>query len=132
MKTATAVLMCGVVLCGCDKKESGGTSSGSTANYSSPRAAVETMFAAAKAGDKALFLKCWATNAEGEFKRMEEKGETAEFMKVFATGKVTDAPEVPKDAKMASVNITFVDRGKEKKESVTVVLEGSEWKVQGM
>jgi len=142
MMKLLAVLVCAAILSACGKKEDpaspgggGGASqpSGPKADFSSPKATVETMFAACKAKDAKMVGLCFSLNCEGEFKKVQAGTDPKvdKFFEVFATGKITDAPEVAKDAKAAEVKITFVEGGRDDKETINLVLEGSEWKIAG-
>lgn len=141
MRFTFAVLVCAVLACGCGKEDSGGggtTGGGGSgtsapkADYSSPKACVESMFAACKANDAAGMKAAFATECEGEFKSMmANASESEQFMKEFATGTVTGEAAAKEDGKVMSVPVSWKRGEREKKNNIDCVKEGDVWKIRG-
>lgn len=145
MKALLAGLACLLLLCSCGKKDeptTPGTTSGSTGSpaakedFSSAEAAMKTMIAACTAKDKALAGKCFAKDCEGEFNSIKDgsakDGMWNDLFEMFSVAKIAKV-DAPAGSKTAKIDITMKNpkNGEEEKESITMVLEGSDWKIQG-
>ncbi|MBI2921953.1 MAG: hypothetical protein HYY18_12775 [Planctomycetes bacterium] len=141
MKSLLAGLACLLILSACGKKEettTPGTPSGTSAkeDFSSAEAAMKTMIAACTAKDKALVGKCFAKECEGEFKSIKDgsakDGMWNDLFEMFSVAKIAKV-DAPAGSKTAKIDITMKNpkNGEEEKETINMVQEGADWKIQG-
>lgn len=99
------------------------------ASFANPKAAVESLIAAAKSGDMKAVGACFSANAAGEFKTLIDgtcpPDKFKQFCQMFSGASVKGVEQSVKEPNKARVEVSLGSRG----ETLTVVKEAAGWRV---